>query len=233
LDWSGGVTYNYVILGVPHVMSLEDFIGALMENGEVTVAPEINTDLDGDVTEALRKLDRMARLEAHGEAPPLDIAAATWAARMLYRSCQLIVNRSVDEKTAQHLLEPRCPSSRGPATDYSADLLFRFLPDLCKLAKGLAPGDPVTTLLLGLAREWPLSSVGITGVDDVKIESFIRHPCLHQLYVDRIFEHKHVARARDPRVADGIRAALGAYPKLCPSFTPEPEKGTACPQPNP
>lgn len=211
--------------------SLVKFIGSLKEGGEVTVSPEGGIDLGGDLTEPLRQMDRIARLNLPGEAPSLDLATASWAAYMLYGGCQLIVNRSLDEKSAKELFRIACPSPHSASTDYSADLMFQYLPDLCRLGKRLSPIDPVNQLLLELAKDWPLSSVGVESVDDVNIDSFIGDPCLCQLYVDRILERKHHARARDPRVAQAIRESVGAYPELCPSFNIDPEKGEPCLQP--
>jgi hypothetical protein len=95
------------------------------------------------------------------------------------------------------------------------DLIFRQLPTLYRLARHLSEGDPLVRELMSLARQWPLSSVGITLAEPAELNSFLEHPALRQLYVDRILESEDGSRLGDRRVDAVVRAGLGAYPGLC------------------
>ena len=154
-------------------------------------------------------------MELAGTPPELDSAAGIWALRQIYSSCQFLVHREVDPKeVASRLAEP-CPST-GPCEGvcYSVDLAFSYLIDVISLARGIAPGDPLVHGLLGLARAWPLSSVGVRDVGPVDISDFVENASLLQLYVDRIIQHKDISRLDDARVAEGVRRSLGIYGSL-------------------
>ena len=168
-----------------------------------------------DLGALLEQLDQNARMELAGTPPQLDSAAGIWALCQIYRSCQYLVHREVDPKeVALRLAEP-CPST-GPRDSvcYSVDLAFSYLSDVISLARGIAPGDPLVHGLLSLARAWPLSSVGVSDVGPVDISGFVGNASLLQLYVDRIIQHRDIARLEDPRVAEGVRRSLGIYGSL-------------------
>jgi hypothetical protein len=118
-------------------------------------------------------------------------------------------------------LSSPCPEKPSPAVCYSVDLSFRYLPDLLSLAKGIAPADPLVTGLTGLARAWPLSSVGVLGIEGpVDVRPFIADPSLRQLYVDRIIDKADASRLGDPQIVDLVREALGDFPDLAPKLAP-------------
>src|SRR6185437_12009000 len=105
-----------------------------------------------------------------------------------------------------------------PQTCYSADLAFCFLPDLIKLARGIAEEDPLVTGILALAKNFPLSSVGVAGISDMNIDAFIAHPTLRRLYADRIIEREDHSRLGHPAAREAVREALGAFPELAPKL---------------
>jgi hypothetical protein len=74
------------------------------------------------------------------------------------------------------------------------------------------------TGLTELARRWPLSSVGVKGLEGLDVSSFVGDPALLQLYVDRIIERADQSRLTDPRVNEAVRTALGGYPELAPAI---------------
>jgi hypothetical protein len=88
------------------------------------------------------------------------------------------------------------------------------LPDLIAMARGVALGDPLLEHLLALARGWPLSSVGVPDCVPTQIDSFIAHPALQQLYIDRILARTDLTRLSDSRVAGMAMEALGAFSEL-------------------
>jgi hypothetical protein len=194
------------------------FLSDLFETGLVRVAREPATESDRKAIEPLlAEIEAQDRLNLPGEPPPFDASAAAWAASMLYRGAQLLADRDVSEETLRAALADPGPDATA-STYYSVDLIYRFLPDLITLARRVSQEDPLVAALLGLIAPWPLSSVGVTGAAIGNIEPILAHPCLRQLYVDRILAHGDVARLEEPRVREAVREALGAFSELAPAF---------------
>ncbi len=141
---------------------LADLLARLSEDGRVEVQAALGPAPDSDeaLDAALRALDARARRDAPGEAPPLDLPAARWAARALHAACQGLALRGVPASEVAAALAAPSPEP-SPATTWSVDLAFAVLPDLARLARGLPPADPVRVALGAWARRWPLSSVGM------------------------------------------------------------------------
>ena len=190
------------------------FLG-LLTKGQIVVGAPPSIPDSAEFAAVLEQLDQTARMELAGTPPQLDPAAGIWALRQLYRSCQFLVHREVDPQEVAIALAEPCPST-GPSDSvcYSVDLAFSYLIDVISLARGIAPGDPLVHGLLGLARAWPLSSVGISDVGPIDISDFVNNSSLLQLYVDRIIQHKDISRLYDPRVAEGVGRSLGIYNSL-------------------
>lgn len=202
----------------PEYIPLE-FIQSLLGEGEVTVTPFTGAPLEiaPDVLDALREWEAAARWELSGDVPSLDPTALRWAAIQFYRACQLLVCRDVPPEVIFRTLEDPCPAPRGPAADFSVDLLFRFLPGLADLARRMAPVDTLVQALEGVARAWPLSSVGIRLEKLPGLETFSGCPALWRLYVDRVTAKHAEDRWRDAAVAAQLRADLGVFPELAPA----------------
>jgi hypothetical protein len=165
----------------------------------------------------LQQLAAAAREELALEVPDYSPETANWAARLFYQLCQFVVCRDVGEKTIAQVCQTPCPEPRSPVTDWSADLMFRHLPRLFQLARHLSQGDPLLDYMRQIATAWPLSSVGIPGLTDFKIDSFIDHPALRRLYLDRIIANGDAARLGDARVDDSLRVDLGLHRELAPA----------------
>lgn len=209
-------------------MTVADFLVQLQENGSVVVV----TDQPPSPQEmhqcqaTLSELDSVWRLNFPGDPPALCIISATWAAELFYRSCQFLVFREIPAEVVTQTLAVPFPHELSPSAVYSVDLVLRYLPDLLALAKGLSPEEPLVLGLLRLANEWPLSSVGVSGIHGVNIDSFFGHPSLRQLYIDRILKRRDLSRVDNPCVMANIRASIGCYPQLCPEFSHLIEKET-------
>ena len=199
-------------------MSALAFVNTLLETGRVRVPADPRQP--GELEPAVRELDRAARPEMAFDPPPLDLAAAAWGLVVLYRGCQSLVYREIDADAVRDALTRPCPAKPSPEVCYSADLSLRYLPDLLALARGIAADDPLVAGLAGLARDWPLSSVGAKDVGVVDASAFISHPSLRQLYVDRIIERGDASRLDDAAVREAVRAALGGFPELAPRIAP-------------
>lgn len=199
---------------------LGGFVGALLSGGELHLNPPDGTTpvVDPAVEEKLREAHLLAGEELAGDAPEYDAAAAGWAAGQFYQACQFMIGRDTPAEKVLEAMRRPCPSTRGPASDFSADLVFRFLPELHERARRLAPGDPLVTALERWAREWPLSSPGVTLAAPPALDTFAGCPPLWRLYVDRVTARQAADRWRDPRVAGQLRADLGALPGLAPAL---------------
>lgn len=197
---------------------LSAFIQMLTGSGDVVVGA-YHKDQPPDRTglaEAIGELDRLQRAELGLDLPELDFPAATWAAEYLYRACQLLVCREWPEPEVRAALTDNLAGPRTPATIYSVDLLFRFLPDLHTLADRIAPADALTEILLMRARDWPLSSVGIPLPAPGDIQIIADHQGLFRLYVDRIAARSAKDRLDAPPVRALLRADAGLFPDLLP-----------------
>lgn len=192
---------------------LAGFLRALFMSGEPVVGPfaEPVKTPSPDAAEILRTWETREREELAGEAPAHLPAASGWAAAMLYHACQFLVDREADEATVRRVLAEPCPAPRGPAVEYSVDLVFRFLPDLLRLAEQRAPADALTEILRGWAREWPLSSVGVVIEPATPPGAFWAEASLRRLYLDRVFARGAKDRMGDPAVRGLVEADAGPH----------------------
>jgi MoxR-vWA-beta-propeller ternary system domain bpX4 len=200
------------------VAELAQFLKALAEEGQAPVWPKPLPDDSATALDALQQVELIAREDLALESPTFSPEAALWAARLFYQLCQFTVCRDLGAELVAAACEQACPAARSPATDWSADLTFRHLPRLYQLARHLSEADPLVEYLKRIASEWPLSSVGIPGLDDLSLESFLEHPALRRLYADRIVAAEDASRLRDPRVEDLLRADLGIHRQLAPAL---------------
>lgn len=201
---------------------LSQFLADLWRGQPVRVGrpePVAESDMQAALGE-LVQLEQEYRLELPGQPPVLEgetAEAAAWALVSLYLACSLAVYRDFGEDQIAKLLGKPEPDAKLAATHYGVDLTFRFLPEVLKLAKGAAADDPLVKWLHGWAGNWPLSSVGITGVE-VDPSSLCQSPCLLGLYVDRILATSDESRLDDPVVREAVAAAIGDYGELSPKL---------------
>ncbi len=198
-------------------MGLPEFLQALFEHGRVRVGAAGDTIANEEwatVDAILAERHAADRMEFPGIMPPLEPAAARWAAEQFYRACQFAVHRDLGaDKIAVALAGP-CPPAPAASRHVSVDLTFRFLPDLYRLAKAAAEGDPLCERVRTWAAEWPLSSVGMPGVNPSDVADVCEHAGLLARYVDRIVARNDRSRLTDPRMREAVRAALGNYHEL-------------------
>ena len=199
--------------------SLSAFVGRLLEEGVAVVSssPAI-PPTDAETERLLRQAHGTLSRSLAGHAPDLSLAAAVWATRILYQLARFVVCRDVPAEIIARALAERFPEPRSPAVDWSADIAFRLLPEIFRVARHLSNADPLVAEIKKIAGDWPLSSVGIPEVPALKLDSFVGHPALLQLYVDRILETGDASRLADERVRHAVRRTLGAHGQLCPAI---------------
>jgi hypothetical protein len=202
-------------------VSLIDFWNEVHETGHAVVDDDgVSEGLSSqELCDAIASTEREWRLELAFVPPPLVMPAAVWAVQLMYRAAQLLVYHEIDAAVVERDLSVTCPEASSPAVVYSVDLAMRLLPDLVTLARAVSDDDPLTIGLMRLARQWPLSSVGILGVgSDFHTDAFFDHPCLRRVYVDRIIDRRDTSRLSDARVAAVARESIGGFPTLVPEL---------------
>ncbi len=204
---------------------LQEFLDQLLYEGRITVDPPTHltsSDLE-EATTALARFEVSWRLGLAFEPPRFDPEAALGAAVRFARAAQAVVFRDVALADLDTLKDPiAMPDPRDPAAHYAVDLTFRFLPDLIRFARSAAEGDPLVDRLRDWAVTWPLSSIGLAGLDPEAIGRNLGpirdQPTLRQLYVDRIVHAQDTGRLDDPAIRDVVRSALGLQTHLAPEL---------------
>jgi hypothetical protein len=124
-----------------------------------------------------------------GDLIPFSPTVGLRAVELLAWSCWFLLNRA----EPAHEIDRRLPvltPARSASEHLSADLLFRFLPQVHRRARAANPRDPLTLRLEDTLRRWPLSGV-LAELDDpplVEID-FSGHPGLLLLYAERLADH--------------------------------------------
>jgi hypothetical protein len=192
-------------------VTLSQFLERLFEDSRVIVsAPEaVPADELRAAENTLVELEAVYRLDLPGEAPPLAIDAARWAAVSLFYACQFAAFRNAGEEMIAAALGSPVPAAEAASQHYSVDLTFRFLPDLLRLARSDAEGDPLLVYLRQWAVAWPLSSVGLPEAAPSSLEPIVNHPCLFGIYCDRILARNDRSRRGEPRIEEAIAQAVG------------------------
>jgi hypothetical protein len=125
-------------------------------------------------------------LSIAGEPIPFAPKVACDAAEIVRAACFALADHSEPAETVvRRLVMPGPPSS---ASDHlSADVTFRFLPQIHRRAKGLGAADPVVEALADLLRAWPLSGV-LADLEEPPTTplDFGGHRGLMALYADRL-----------------------------------------------
>ena len=217
------------------------FLQTLFDTGRVEVAEGSFTDemLSGD--DLILEIETNWRKTLCGTPPEFTPLAARWAGIRLFQACQLTVFRDMDMDSADFdsFAEAIDPSS--PSVHYSVDLVFRFLPDLLNFAKAASPTDPLLRQLYTWAGEWPLSSIGIGTNSSTRveiepdnedadprsnfrlsrssIELIASHPCLLQMYVDRIMNRNDISRLDHDGIRRAVATSLGMHDQLNPTIS--------------
>lgn len=187
---------------------------SLADEGRVVVSTRPSGIDDGDAVPLLEKLDACARDALALELPAFSASAALWGARLFHQLCRFVVCRDIAEDQVSAACAVLCPAPRSPQTDWSVDLTFRHLPRLFQLARHLSNADPLVGQMKKLAAAWPLSSVDIPELEELRLDSFIADFALRRLYADRIIASADTTRLGHPQVDDLLRGDLRVHRDL-------------------
>lgn len=172
---------------------------------------QVSAEEGEDISNFLEEEYEKESLEYPYEAPPFDPAAALWAAKFIYFSAQLMLYREQEERELENILED-FPGPMNPSSILSADLCLRFIPPMITQLKLIDPEDPLVNILERQLKQWHYSGVAYElPVDELALEQAVADPCLHQLYCNRIIEHKQIKLALHPHFRERIQANLGIY----------------------
>jgi len=212
-------------------MSFPQFLTNLFEDGAVSlpqpiaISPE---ELQAGA-EVIAANERIRRIEFPNEAPAFYPESASWAAVRFFRACQFLLYRELDAAEMSEAFGESLAGPHTPEVHYSVDIIFQYLPDLLRFSKSESADDPLNTHLINWARQWPLSSVGISGLENCDISGFEADAGMLQLYADRIIATADCSRLESPTARTAVTAALGMYPEFAPKLadalrvTTEPE----------
>ena len=194
------------------------FLHGLVEDGRATVSPTPLSENTANATAAVRQMDQRSRDELGIDAPAFVPEASLWSARLAYHLAQFTVCRDIGHEQIDATCNIPCPAAKTPDTIWSVDLTLRHLPRLFRLARHLSGGDPLVQHMERIANDWPLSSVGMSALNDPDTSAINNHPALARLYADRIFAERDISRLGDPIIDDWLRRDLGIHRDLAPAL---------------
>lgn len=145
--------------------------------------------------------------------PPLAYhpRAAIWGALMTFRAAAFVCFRDIEAGTIQRLLpDYPLPEAETPEAIFSADLCLRHWPTLARLARASSEDDPLVLAMHRLAKQIPLSSLGMQLPADPSHPLF-RHAGLRQLFAERALERADHYNLALPEIATFVRSKLGSY----------------------
>jgi hypothetical protein len=168
--------------------TLSDFLKTLFEEGRLVLKgrPEPS---EADRPAALRVLETafdLHRLDVAGPPIAFDAPSALTAAELVRRAGWFLVNRTESVREMERSLTmPRPPSKAGE--HLSADVSFRFLPQVYRRARSMGPEERLARFLADLLRAWPLSGVLTDLAEGPRdVGELGGHPGLWMLYAERL-----------------------------------------------
>jgi hypothetical protein len=201
-------------------VNLSRFVLDLLTHGKVILVPEIIPFSEEDKQETNFLLQSFYRFDVRSmplEAPDFHEDAALWAAQYLCRALQFVMVRNHEAELIQLELKPYTGKMDADVV-YSADLVFRHLPEVFRLAKGISPNDVLVKNLLETAKQFSFSAVGMEILDGNPIPE---NRSLAIEYADRVIAARDRKLAAEPQCNLQVQAALGGYArKLWPEFEP-------------
>ena len=168
--------------------TLGEFLRGLFEDGRIVLKGRPVPSED-DRPSAIGRLEaafQVHRLDVAGPPIAFDPTSALAAAELVRQASWFLVNRSETvEMMERSLVMPRAPRTAGE--HLSADLTFRFLPQIQRRARSISPGDRLSTFLAEVLRGWPLSGV-LSDIEDgpADVGDLGGHPGLWMLYAERL-----------------------------------------------
>lgn len=202
------------------------FLGQLFGHGRVFVerghifedlgfelcGPGTEVEVPGDVRDVLERYEFRHRLSLPAVAPKFHVGAATWAAAMLVRVCQLALqSRVVEEQVEVSLLGFEGGALLSAERVYSVDMVMSSLPELWQWLLRRESSGVLLEGVKELGRRWPLSSVGMGDLGNIDEGTWREHASLRRVYLDRIVACSETSRLRSLWVRAELESLMGAY----------------------
>lgn len=176
----------------PETTTFHEWLKQVIEHGEAVFssAPSTWKYDEKAIRDFLHQYHALESLDLAGPPIPLDVDSGIWASRTLAAACWEVATGQV-EPPQKATAEPK-PTS--PATHFSVDLFFRFLPRVLQRARAAGMSDSLVERLELLLNQWPLSGVLFPGDRQPLTDlDFSGHPGLQILFAERSL--------KDPRPA--------------------------------
>ncbi len=172
---------------------------------------QINEVDANEVLEFLKKEYENESLNFPYQVPSFHPQAALWAAKTLYFSAQLLLYREHKEADLDSFI-PNYDKTIGASELLSADLCLRFMPQLIQQLKFIDTEDKLIAILEQKLATWHYSGIHYPlAVETLDFTVVSEHPCLLQLYTNRIIQYKKIKLAQLPVFKTWIEANLGIY----------------------
>ncbi len=168
--------------------TLGHFLQGLLDEGRIVLRGRPMPS-EADRPSAVARLEaafQVHRLDVAGPPIPFEPTAALAAAELVRLASWFLLNRSETVEMMERCLAmPRPP--RTASEHLSADLTFRFLPQIQRRARAIAPGDGLASFLADVLRAWPLSGV-LSDIEEgpKDVGDLGAHPGLWMLYAERL-----------------------------------------------
>lgn len=196
-----------------------EFLESLFDNGRVKVITpeEIQTDDRNAAEKLLLQSEAIWRLDQPMGLPEFNVSAGMWSAELLFRSAQFQVFRDVNPEAIQSAFKLAGPDVESPSSHYSVDLCFRYLGDVLRMSNLASSDDPLNDEISQLLSHWPLSAIGVKGVEPPVRGAAFKHQGLWRMFIDRVIAKGDARLMADPQIQQSIEVAVGAFPELVPA----------------
>ena len=196
--------------------ALTAFLTDLFRQGEVVVEGQLKPFLPADLETSKHLLEKIYEEEGADlpfDSPAFDDGAAMWSAQFLYRAVQFALLRELDDQSIQQELRP-FPAEVTPSAIIAVDLCMRYLPDLFKLVRGLAPDDVLVRYIRQTAAQWPYSAVGMDVTEEPNnITAVLSDNGLRQIYLERVIALNDTIAVKHFQLMPWLEAMAGLYPE--------------------
>lgn len=143
-------------------------------------------------------------------APSFNAEAALWAAKLVYRTAQLILYRKQRPDELDMYLTP-FPFPIDASAILSADIILRFMPDLLEELDSIDPDDELLPKLREVSYPWSYSLMPLAEPEEEVLQPMLSNPCAVQLLIDRIWKGKHREWAQHPQIEKLLKDQAGMY----------------------
>lgn len=167
--------------------SFTEFLQNLLNDGEVVfrAKPVPSVKDHAGAEQILRRAHAGYRLDLAGPLLEFRAETAMRAAELVRQACWFLVSHDEPDEVVMRMLT--MPPAEVPADHLTADLVFRYLAQVERRARGHAPDDALAKQTAKLLREWPLSGI-MSDAPDAPLTplDFGGHSGLLMLYAERL-----------------------------------------------